>query len=54
MLTEIQMVGHGVKFWRIEFGERGMCVLAMEALLKPVNPAFVSMLRLEFPGSQRA
>jgi hypothetical protein len=55
VLTKIQMVGHRVKFWRIIFGECGMCVLAMEALLEPVNPAFISMLRLEFPvGDQRA
>lgn len=42
MLGEGGVVGHGVESWWIEFGECGVGVLAVEALLEAVNPGIVS------------
>lgn len=38
MLAEVQVVGHGVKFRGVVFGECGMRVLAVETLLEAINP----------------
>lgn len=41
MLAEIGVVGDGVEGWGVEFGERGVGVLAVKTLLEAVDPDFV-------------
>lgn len=38
MLREVGVVGDRVEGWGVEFGEGGVCVLAMEAFLVAVDP----------------
>ena len=42
MLGECRVVCYGVKFWWVVFGEGGVCVLAVEALLEAVNPELLA------------
>jgi len=41
VLREVGVVGYGVEGRWVEFGEGGVRVLAMKALLVAVNPGFV-------------
>ena len=44
MLTEGVVVGYGVEGWWVEFGECGVGVLAVKALLEAVDPESVSRI----------
>lgn len=44
MLRKGGMVGYTVESWRVEFGERGVCVLAVEAFLVAVDPSRASAM----------
>ena len=38
MLREVCVVCYGVEGWRVEFGEGGMGILAMETFLESIDP----------------
>jgi hypothetical protein len=42
MLGECGVVCYGVKCGWVEFGEGGVCVLAVEALLKAIDPELLA------------
>ena len=52
MLREVCVVCYGVEGWRVEFGECGVRVLAVKALLKAIDPKFVRFLGVSECGGR--